>query len=82
MTALAPVLQAFFTQHLAQRRVSPHTITSYRDCFRLLLRFAQARTGKAPATLLLDDLGPELIGAFLDHLERDRDNSIHTRNLR
>jgi integrase/recombinase XerD len=62
MTALAPVLQAFFTQHLAQRRASPHTIASYRDCFRLLLRFAQARTGKQPATLELADLDTELIG--------------------
>jgi integrase/recombinase XerD len=51
MTALAPVLQGFFTQHLAQRRASAHTVAAYRDCFRLLLRFTQARTGKAPETL-------------------------------
>ncbi|MCA1697634.1 MAG: site-specific integrase [Actinobacteria bacterium] len=82
MTALAPVLQAFFCQHLAQRRASPHTIASYRDCFRLLLRFAQTRTGKQPAALALADLDAELIGAFLDHLETDRHNSIQTRNLR
>jgi len=82
MTALAPVLQAFFTRHLAQRRVSPHTIASYRDCFRLLLHFTQARTGKAPATLELGDLDADLIGAFLNHLEVDRRNGIETRNLR
>lgn len=82
MTALAPVLQAFFTQHLARRRVSAHTVSSYRDCFRLLLCFTQARTGKAPATLQLADLDAELIGAFLDHLERERRNGIQTRNLR
>lgn len=82
MTALAPVLQAFFIQHLAQRRASAHTVAAYRDCFRLLLRFAQARTGKAPATLQLVDLDAELIGAFLDHLEHDRHNGIQTRNLR
>jgi integrase len=82
MTALAPVLQGFFTQHLAQRRASSHTITSYRHCFQLLLRFAQTRTGKAPAALLLADLDANLIGAFLDHLETDRGNSIRTRNLR
>ena len=82
MTALAPVLQGFFTQHLAQRRVSPHTIASYRDCFRLLLRFAQAQTGKQPAALELADLDFKLIGAFLDHLETDRRNGIETRNLR
>lgn len=82
MTALAPVLQGFFTQHLAQRRVSSHTLASYRDCFRLLLKFTQQRTGKPPATLELADLDAELIGAFLDHLEADRRNSIATRNLR
>jgi site-specific recombinase XerD len=82
MTALAPVLQAFFTQHLAQRRVSPHTVASYRDAFRLLLRFTQQRTGKAPASLELADLDAELIGAFLKHLEDERHNGIETRNLR
>lgn len=82
MTALAPVLQGFFTQHLAQRRASSHTIAAYRDCFRLLLSFTQARTGKPPARLQLADLDAELIGAFLEHLEHDRDNSVRTRNLR
>ena len=82
MTALAPVLQGFFIGHLAQRRASSHTVASYRDCFRLLLCFTQARTGKTPATLQLADLDAELIGAFLDHLERDRHNGIQTRNLR
>ena len=41
---LAALLQAFFTTRLmAQRKVSPHTIASYRDTFRLLLQFAQMR---------------------------------------
>ena len=82
MTALAPVLQGFFTQHLAQRRVSAHTVASYRDCFRLLLRFTQTRTGRAPSTLELADLDADLVGAFLDHLEVDRHSSIGTCNLR
>jgi integrase/recombinase XerD len=82
MTALAPLLEAFFTQHLAGRRVSHHTVSSYRDAFRLLLRFTQARTGKAPATLELSDLDAELVGAFLDYLEAERRNAIETRNLR
>ena len=50
MTALAPILESFFTEGLiTQRRASPHTITSYRDTFRLLLRFAQHETGTAPS---------------------------------
>ena len=49
MTALAPVLQAFFTDRLiAQRQVSGHTVAAYRDTFRLLLAFAQSRTGTRP----------------------------------
>ena len=83
MTALAPVLQAFFTERLiAQRQVSDHTVAAYRDTFRLLLAFAQERTGTAPCDLRLDDLDAALIGAFLEHLRHDRGNSARTRNAR
>ena len=83
MTALAPTLQAFFTERLAnQRRASPHTIAAYRDTFCLLLEFVQSETGKAPATLGIEDLDASLIGRFLDHLEMDRHNSARTRNAR
>ena len=41
MTALAPTLQAFFTDRLIrQRHASAHTIAAYRDTLRLLLGFA------------------------------------------
>jgi site-specific recombinase XerD len=83
VTALAPVLQAFFTERLiAQRQVSGHTVAAYRDTFRLLLAFAQKRTGTAPCDLRLDDLDAALIGAFLEHLRHDRGNSARTRNAR
>jgi integrase/recombinase XerD len=83
MTTLAPVLQAFFTDRLiAQRQVSGHTVAAYRDTFRLLLAFAQARTGTAPCDLRLDDLDADLIGAFLEHLRTDRRNGARTRNAR
>jgi integrase/recombinase XerD len=83
VSTLAPCLQAFFTERLiTQRRATPHTIASYRDTFRLLLGFAQERTGKAPFQLDLADLDAPLVGAFLDHLERDRHNSVATRNIR
>ena len=46
MTALAPTLQLFFTERLArQRRASPQTVISYRNTFRLLLRFLQQDCG-------------------------------------
>lgn len=82
MTALAPIMEGFFTTRLAQQRVSPHTVSSYRDCMRLLVAFAQARTATPPERLDLGDLDAEAIGAFLDHLESARHNSVDTRNLR
>ena len=62
MSAVAPTLQAFFTQRLmSQKRASRHTIAAYRDGFRLLLAFAQDRSGKAPSQLEFDDGGaPDL----------------------
>ena len=69
------LLERFFTQRLiAQRRVSSHTIASYRDTFRLLLRFVEKRLHKLPSRLALTDLDPSVIGAFLDELEKDRGN--------
>jgi integrase/recombinase XerD len=83
VTALAPTLQAFFTDRLTrQRQASGHTIAAYRDTWRLLLTFASARTGRRPSELDLGDLDAPLIGAFLDHLERERGNSARTRNAR
>jgi site-specific recombinase XerD len=57
-------------------------VTSYRNTFRLLLRFVQQQTGTAPSTLDWNDLGVEVISAFLDHLEHDRRNSARSRNTR
>jgi site-specific recombinase XerD len=83
MTALAPTLEAFFTDRLLrQRGASPHTVAAYRDAFRLLVGFVQDRTGKPPTRLDLADLDAPLISAFLDHLEHDRHNSVRTRNAR
>ena len=83
MSLLAPTLQAFFSGRLiGQRQASPHTIAAYRDTIRLLLAFAAQHTGKAPSDLDVDDLQALLIGAFLDHLEHERGNTIRTRNAR
>ena len=83
MSALAPTIESFFTDRLAtQRDSSPHTIVAYRDAFRLLLGFACDHTGKAPSQLDFTDLDAVLIAAFLTHLERDRHNSVSTRNAR
>jgi integrase/recombinase XerD len=83
MSTLAPSLQAYFTQRLiSQRAASPNTISSYKLTFRLLLAFASKATGKAPSSLDIADLDAPLVASFLDYLERDRHNSVATRNNR
>ncbi len=83
MSALAPALQAYFTQRLiSQRAASPNTIAAYKHTFRLLLAFASRRTGTPPSRLDIAELDAALITAFLDHLERDRHNRPTTRNHR
>jgi site-specific recombinase XerD len=80
---LGSLLQHFFIERLMQQRhASPCTIAAYRDCFRLLLAFAEQRLGKRPANVILQDLNPTLILEFLEHLEKHRHNSIRTRNAR
>lgn len=82
-TNLAPLLERFFTQRLIQQRqVSPHTISSYRDTFRLLLKFTQQRLHKPPSCLRIDEIDAPLIAAFLDHQEKYRGLSVRSRNLR
>ncbi len=83
MTALAPILQGFFTDRLTrQRRAGANTIGAYRDTYRLLLRFTQRRTGIAPSGLDIADLDATLVTAFLQHLESERSNTVTTRNAR
>ncbi|HLZ25011.1 MAG TPA: tyrosine-type recombinase/integrase [Ktedonobacterales bacterium] len=83
MSALAPTLQAFFTDRLVrQRHASPETVAAYRDALRLLVCFASRQLHKLPSQLGIDDLDASLIACFLDHLERERGNSVRTRNAR
>jgi site-specific recombinase XerD len=81
--SFAALVQGFFTDRLLrQRQASPYTIASYRETFRLLLRFAADQLRKAPSALQTEDLAPAFIGRFLDHLEQRRGNSARTRNIR
>jgi site-specific recombinase XerD len=82
-SALGRHLHTFFHEYLtAQRNVSPHTVLAYRDALKLLLRFAATRLGKGVDALVLEGLGVDTVLAFLDHLERERKNSVATRNAR
>lgn len=81
--SFSSLVQEFFCQRLmAQQNVSPQTLASYRDAFRLLLRHAEARLGKSPTDLTLSDLDAPFVLDFLDHLEKDRRNTIRSRNTR
>jgi site-specific recombinase XerC len=79
-----PVLvEAYFCDYLQnQRNVSPQTIASYRDTFRLFLHFTAQRYRRLPTSLTLRDLDAPRVLAFLDHLEQTRHNGVRSRNLR
>jgi len=79
----APRLEHFFNQRLiAQRQLSPHTVASYRDTFRLFLQFARLQLDKAPSDLSFSDMDVTLVESFLDDLEQRRGISARSRNLR
>jgi len=81
--SFSALVQQFFTEYLVnQRAMSPRTITSYRDAMLLFLDFAWHRLGKMPTAVKLADITPDLILAFLDHLELQRHNAVRSRNLR
>jgi site-specific recombinase XerD len=83
MSALAPSLEAFFTDRLVgQRAASGNTIAAYALTFRLLLRFASGRSGAPPSRLDIAELDAPLVVAFLEYLERERGNTAVTRNAR
>jgi len=77
------LVQEFFCKYLiAQRGVSGRTVCSYRDTFRLLLRYQQAKTTKPSYQLSLSDFDAPLVLEFLDHLENERKNAVRSRNNR
>lgn len=81
--SVAPLLQSFFTTRLMQQKqASPHTINSYRDTFRLLLKFLSRRLRQQPSHLCLEQISAAAISAFLHELEKERKISARTRNLR
>jgi integrase/recombinase XerD len=80
---LPPYLQRFFTERLgAQLKASPNTVASYRDTFRLLLRYAADRLRRPPTNLQVADIDAELVGSFLADIETTRGNAARSRNTR
>ena len=80
---LPELLQSYFRHWLAnQRNVSHHTIVSYRDSWRLFLRFVAQQLQRDVAKLDTADLTAQRVIEFLDHVERTRKVKIVTRNCR
>ena len=80
---IAPHLQTFFADYLChQKRLSPHTIVSCRDTFRLLLTFLRDHLGVEPSALRIADVDAPAVLRSLDHLEQQRGNSVRSRNIR
>jgi site-specific recombinase XerD len=76
-------LTAFLGSYLpAERGASPHTISSYRDTFALMLRFANSECGIGADRFTLSDLTAEFTVAFLAGLEGSRKSTPATRNVR
>jgi site-specific recombinase XerD len=77
------LVQDFFCQRLIQQQnASARTVASYRDTFRLLVGYLEQSKRKPPVALALADFDAPTIAAFLDYLEKQRHNSIRTRNVR
>jgi len=80
---LSPCVHKFFDQYLPDiKGISPNTIRSYRDTFKLFLPFAADFYGIKIRSLRLEHISTELIIAFLQDLEQRRKNCPKTRNTR
>jgi integrase/recombinase XerD len=80
---VAPHVQAFFAEYLCQqRRLSPQTIISCRDTFRLWLMFLRDHIGVEPSALRMADVDAPVVLSVLNYLEQERGNSVRSRNIR
>jgi len=80
---LSSLIQNYFCDRLInQRDASDKTIKSYRDTFRLLFLFCKKHLGKSASDLCLSDINERLVLGFLNYLEKDRKNTVRSRNAR
>ncbi len=81
--SFSALVQTYFSEYLTeQRALSPQTIAAYRDTFVLFLEFTQSHLEKSPTAIILSDMTPDLILAFLNYLEQQRHNCVRSRNAR
>lgn len=76
-------IKRFLLEYLVStKNLSKNTQLSYRDTFRLLLPFAAEKNKKSIDQLLVEEMNPVVVKAFLGELETKRSCSIATRNQR
>lgn len=82
-TDFSKYLTDFLTLYLpGERGVSYNTICAYKDAFLLFLRFMKEKYAVIADKLTLEQITQEKIIAFLDWIQKDRRNSVSTRNAR
>jgi len=82
-TDFAKHLTEFLSVYLPlQRNSSKNTIYSYRDTFKLLIRYCWEKKSIPAEKITMDTLSSNLIASFLEWLENNRKYSISSRNQR
>lgn len=77
---LGPWIRRFLLEYLAiERNLSPNTRASYRDMLVQLLPYAARHVGRSVDRLMITDLGPTLVRAFLSDIEDARHCSAASR---
>lgn len=76
-------IQYFFQSYLPKERgLSIHTIHSYRDTLKLLLKHLSELKKCKVQAVDFDELTAENVKSFLNSIEKNRENSVSTRNQR
>jgi site-specific recombinase XerD len=81
--SLLGLTESFFHNYLQHTRgASAHTVRAYRDALKLFFLFLASQRHKPLSALTLEDIQPDAVLGFLDHVESRRGNSAVTRNCR
>lgn len=79
----APLLERYFLSYMiTQKKVSPRTVSTYRDSFTLYIRFLNSEYRIDTAKIEIKHFSLDYLTAFGDYLEKERQCSDSTINLR
>src|ERR1022692_4699753 len=78
---IGPWIRRFLLEHLvAERNLARNTQISYRDTLVLLLPFMGRTLKRTVDRLAVEEMYPQVVRRFLEHLEKERNCSGATRN--